>query len=164
MINFNTLPTNKPITEIKPGTYFATVEKAEMKAPKDPSKKPYLSLTFALTNEKGQSCGKIFDIIADSEHNLVRYKLQRFIVALELNITGNFELADLTKIVVGKKLLVDVTKDVKSEQPRMVVDMFKNMIFYPVSMASEILGLAAVGEINASDAVDTPIYNDDTEY
>ena len=51
MINFNTLPTNKPITEIKPGTYFATVEKAEMKAPKDPSKKPYLSLTFALTNE-----------------------------------------------------------------------------------------------------------------
>lgn len=164
MINFDTLPNNKPITQLEPGTYFAVVEKAEMKAPKDPSKKPYLSITFGLTNKDGASCGKLFDIIADSEHDLVRYKLKRFIVALELPLTGGFELADLTKIVVGKKLILDVTKDTKSEQPRMVVDMFKGMIYYPLCESSEIFGMAAVGEINAKDATDAPIFEDDTEY
>lgn len=155
MINFDNLPSNKPLTSLEPGTYFGTIEKAEMKTPKDPSKKQYLSITYGLTTKDGRPAGKLFDILTESDHELVRYKLKRFILALELPLQGAFELSDLTKIVVGKKLILDITKDAKSEQPRMVVDMFKDKVFYPVSEANTIFNLTAVGsQINAKDAED----------
>lgn len=164
MINFDTLPNDKPVSQAEPGAYFGTIEKAEMKQPKDPSKKPYLSVTYGLTNKEGKSFGKFFDLITESEHDIARYKLKRFIVALELPLTGAFELADLTKIIVGKKLILDLVKDTKSEQPRLTVDLFTGMAFYPLSEATEKFGIAAVGEINASDAHDAPVYEEDTEY
>lgn len=155
MINFDSLPNSKPITTVEPGTYFGTIEKAEMKAPKDPSKKPYLSITYGLTTKDGKAAGKLFDIMTESDHDLVKYKLRRFIQALNIPMQGAFELSDLTKIVVGKKLILDVTKDTKSEQPRVVVDLFKDRVFYPVSQAEEIFNMKMVGDqINASDATD----------
>lgn len=169
MINFDTLPNDKPLSNAKPGTYFAKIEKAEMKAPKDPTKNAYLSITFALTTKDGKSAGKLFDILTESDHALVQYKLKRFILALELPLTGAFELADLTKVVQGKELIVDITEDKKSEQPRMVVDVFKDRIYYPLSEANEVFDMVEVGHqqdvINASDADDYIDSNDeDVEY
>lgn len=157
-INFNALPSESPNMLPEKGTYFATIESAEMKAPKDPTKPQYLNLKLGLKDNMGQSKGKIYDIIAESEHNIVRYKLQRFIKALELPITGEFELADLAKIVTGKKLIVDITIDEKSEPRKAVVDVFSNAIFYPVAEAGTLFGCFAIEEpagINASDAEDS---------
>lgn len=158
-INFDALPTDKPYSLPDPGLYLAQIEKAEMKSPKDPAKKPYLSLQYQLYNKEGKKSGKLFDLLPDSEHEFVLYKLSRFIKALEIPMHGNFELKDLTKIVVGKQMLVDVTIDNKGDKPRAVVDAMKDAIYYPVSTAQELFGRVYVGEnetINAPDALDMP--------
>ena len=160
-INFNELPSNNPGGGIVPkGTYIATIEVAEMKQGKDASKPPYLNLRFALTNKDGKGFGKLYDILTNSDHEVVRYKLRRFIEALEIPFEGEFTLADLTKIIKDKKLIVDITHDTRSEPHKAVVDVFTNEIFYPMSEAgnkfgdSDTTSLSDNGSINASDSED----------
>ena len=74
-INFDALPNSKPFSNPEPGTYYATIDTAEMKQGKDLSKPPYLNLKYKLKDQTGKSAGVIFDIIAESEHNLMQYKL-----------------------------------------------------------------------------------------
>lgn len=111
MINFNSLPTDKPNALPENGTYYATIESAEMKQGKDPTKPPYLNIALSLRDKNGKSCGKIFDIISESDKELVQYKLARFIIALDLAKLGSFELVDLVKIIKNKQLIVDVKQE-----------------------------------------------------
>ena len=154
-INFDKLPKDKPNVVVDKGTYYATIDQAEMKSPKDPQKPQYLSLTLNLQNVEGKSMGKVFDILSASEHELVRYKLARFIDALKIPLTGMFELKDLAKVVVGKKLIVDITTEEKEGYaPRAVVDIFTNQIYYSIDNASDIFDSTLPNTINASDAAD----------
>lgn len=142
-INFDSLPDSAGSGVLIPkGTYYAVIEKAEMReSKKDPSKPPYLSLQYAIKNAAGKSFGKLFDIITESEANLSRYKLKRFIQALGLNITGSFELKDLTKVCVGKTILVDIKTEQQEGYPeRSVIDGTSGKVFYPVSEASVVFG------------------------
>lgn len=168
-INFDALPTDKPNAIPDKGSYIATIEKAEMRNPKDPKKPAYLSLTYVLKDASGKFAGKLFDGIYESDHDLMRYKLMRFITALEIPLTGSFELKDLCKIIQNKTFIVDITKEDKEGQPpRAVVDIFTNQIYYPMSEASEIFGNSAceTQTINASDAADAQGMSapDDVEY
>jgi hypothetical protein len=95
------------------GAYYATIEKAEMRTPKDDNSKPdYLSLTLALRTKNNINKGKIFDALTESDKDLTRYKLGRFIRAVGLEQTfqqaGTFRLRDLQKLVTGKQVIVDV--------------------------------------------------------
>ena len=163
-INFNSLPNTRPNQLPEPGKYYATIEKAEMTKPKDPTRPPYLNLTLALQDKNGKSCGKIFrDILSESDSDIVRYKIQRFITALNLPITDVFELKDLVKIVVGKKMIVDVTIDDPKKKdpnspyaPSPVVDVFSGMIYYPLSEAATLFDTDPIEteEVNAPDADD----------
>ena len=158
MINFDSLPTEKPLMGVQPGTYYGVIEKAEMKAPKDPSKPMYLNIMYGLTTKEGAPAGKLFDIITESEAAIARFKLMRFIAALEIPMTVNFELRDLAKIIVGKKLILDVCKDDKSDKPRAIVDVFKGLIYYSVKDITGAFGIpedeAKENLINAMDAAD----------
>lgn len=179
-INFNSLPTEKPNALPESGTYYATIESAEMKQGKDPTKPPYLNLSLALKDKYGKSCGKIFDIISESDKELVQYKLARFVIALDLARLGTFELVDLVKIIKNKQLIVDVKQEeAKDGYPaKAVVDVFAGSIYYPMSDAGTIFGTATpVAEpkrasdievieddsldINASDAADVHTADDD---
>lgn len=175
-INFDTLPKDNPMGKVEAGTYYATIDKAEMKQPKDAGKKPYLNLTFSLKDKDGKGCGKLFDILSDSEHQVVLYKLQRFVTALGLPITGSFELSDLAKVVTGKQCILDVTMDTKQSPARAVVDVFAGGVYYPMSEAATIFGATEkpaeevpanyFGEtpINAPDAADAPQPTTNVEY
>lgn len=137
-INFNSLPTDKPSQSqiIPKGTYKAKVEKAEMKQGKDPAKPPYLNIQMDVSDTtSGTPMGKLFMILTESEAPLPRYQLGRFIKALKLPITGDFELKDLTKMVVNKELIVDIMPEDKkdgSAPQRSIVDVFSGEIFYPI--------------------------------
>lgn len=149
MINFNELPNTKPagFTTIEKGRYLGTIEKAEMKQGKDPSKPPYLNITWNLT-KNGKPMGKFFDLITEpGDSDIPRYKLKRFIQALELPITGAFTLADLAKMVPGKSAYIDITVDEKSEPARNQVDVFTGEIYYSVNDTG-------TDEISAEDAAD----------
>lgn len=142
MINFNSLPADKPASLPENGTYYATIDSAEMKKGKDTTKPAYLNISLLLKNKEGKSCGKIFDIISESDKELVQYKLARFIKALGLEQLGVFELADLVKIVKNKQLIVDVKQEeAQNGYPaKAVVDVFAGEIYYPISEAKEIFG------------------------
>jgi hypothetical protein len=164
MINFKDLPNNNPNRLPEKGCYNALIKKAEMKAPKDTSKPDYLNIQLALFDDAGKSAGTIFDIISESDADLARFKLQRFIVAMNIPITGSFELKDLVKIIQNKTLRVDITKDEKEGQiPRAVVDVFSNEIYYSAQPSTT---APTSGVINAPDADDDPFLpeTESTEY
>ena len=185
MINFNSLPTNKPNSLPETGTYYATIDTAEMKQGKDPTKPPYLNISLALRDRQGKSCGKVYDILAESDKELIQYKIARFITALNLTQLGSFELADLVKIIKNKQLIVDIKQEeAKDGYPaKAVVDVFSGSIYYPMSEASDIFGIAPIApkatptvdpvvgvmpfddddtlNINASDAADVHTAEDD---
>lgn len=154
MINFNELPNSKPagFSTIPKGRYLGTIEKAEMRQGKDTSKPPYLSIQWGLAKD-GKPMGKFFDLITEpGDAEIPRYKLKRFIQALELPITGNFTLADLAKMVPNKSAYIDITVDEKSEPARNQVDVFTGEIYYSVNDpdATKI----NLNEVNAEDAAD----------
>ena len=103
-INYDALPSSKPQSTLAPGYYMATIVKAEMKKSTNTGA-DYLSLQYDLNNGAGVT-GKLFDIQMESEKEFLRYKLQRFLTALNLNLSGSFELRDLCKLVNGKKFIV----------------------------------------------------------
>lgn len=134
MINMNSLPTEKPSmsTIIPKGQYLAKIRKAEMRQPKDETRPQYFSAECDITDPvSGTEMGKFWINLFESEAPLSRYQLSRFIKALNLPIQGEFELRDLTKMVSGKELKVDIAPEDKPEPQRSVVDI-SAQCFYPV--------------------------------
>lgn len=167
MINFDSLPNGKPVGAIIPkGRYFAKVESAEMKSPKDPAKPAYINLRYSLKTADNKAVGNIFDGIYESEHALMQYKLKRFLMATGITFTGTFDLKDLQKIVTGKEFIVDVTvQSQEGQQDKSVVDLFTNEIFYNLSEAKDLFeGELADDLIHASDALDANTDGDTDEF
>lgn len=135
-INFDTLPEeNSSNFELIPkGKYYAKIVKAEMRQGKDETKPPYLNIETEITDpESNSDMGKFWIMLTESPHDLPRWQLRKFIEALRLPITGEFELKDLTKMTVGKSLAVDI--DIKPDnqnKDRNVVDISADC-FYPIS-------------------------------
>lgn len=153
MINFDAIPTTNPGGGLpKPGVYRATIDKAEMKEPKDPSKKPYLSLTLKLRNKDESSAGTVFDILTESEAPTVLYKIGRFLRACGVPLQGAMELKDIAKLVVGKEVAVDIKieKD-NRDTDRAVVDVFSRECYYLPSEFSDVYKLVNPEEMSAED-------------
>lgn len=162
-INYDALPSTKPQSTLPAGYYMATIVKAEMKRSTNTGAE-YLSLQYDLNNGKGQT-GKLFDMQMESEKEFLRYKLQRFLTALNLNLSGTFEMKDLCKLVNGKKLVVDVTVEDNAQYgKRNTVNSFEHEIYYSINEwaslnAAPTSPFDAVEEdtptINAADALDS---------
>ena len=155
-INFDSLPSGRPYKLPEAGTYYATIESAEMKQGKDLSKPQYLNLKYKLKTKDGKDAGTIFDILTESEHQLMQYKLKRFLIAIGISFDGEFELKDLSKLCVGKQILVDTKVEAGQNggQDRAVVNVLKSEIYYNISEASEVFGDSDISVVNASDAAD----------
>ena len=131
-IIYDALPSSKPQNVLPSGYYMATIVKAEMKRSTNTGA-DYLSLQYDLNNGAGVT-GKLFDLQMESEKEFLRYKLQRFLTALNLNLTGTFELKDLCKLVNGKKLIVDVSVEENAQYgKRNTVNSFEHEIYYNVN-------------------------------
>lgn len=155
MINFNNLPGSKPNNTFADGCYIATIETAEMKQGKDDSKPKYLNIRMGLTEANGKTVGKLFDLFTESASELPQFKLRRFIEALAVPITGEFELKDLVKIIIGKKFLIDVCAEKRDgkETGRMATDVSTADIYYSMAEASRKLeGMVAAVQNNTAPA------------
>lgn len=156
-INYDELPSIKPDNVLPNGYYKATIVKAEMRVSKNTGA-PYLSVQYDLSNDQGNT-GKLFDMQMESEKEFLRYKLQRFLTALQLNLTGTFELKDLCKLINGKKIIVDVSTEDSDRGKRNTVNSFEHEIYYPISEWAALTGATVADivdtpEINAADAAD----------
>lgn len=143
-INFNTLPDeNSGNNSIIPkGKYRAKIAKSEMKTPnQDKGPKPdYFSAECDVTDPaSGTPMGKFWINLYESNANLCQWQLKKFIEALSLPIEGEFELKDLTKMVNGKELMVDIKVEQDNRgNDRSVVDINAGDCFYPVANDSVI--------------------------
>lgn len=160
-INFQNLPTRSPNSLPEKGIYVYEIESAQMRKS---ANNEYLEIKAKLSKGDGKKVATIFDRIMDIDSDIPRYKLRQFIQALNLPIIGEFQLSDLTKMIVGKKILADITHE-KSRDPqypdKAIVDPFSAEVYYNYSRAAELLGLQAstgateAATINAVDAEDT---------
>ena len=129
-INFDELPkTNESaFTVLENGTYRCKIKEAKI-----PKGKDYLQVVFAVTGNNEQST-TIFDNFVDSDKPLPRFKLAQLIRALQIPLTGNFELKDLPKIIVGKELMAAVKQEQNEGYPaRNVINAFDDEIFSPIA-------------------------------
>ena len=140
LINMDTLPNpnQKPAngTLIPKGMYHAKIVKAEMKTPRS-GKADYFSAECNITDpNSGAQMGKFWINLYESEAPLVRYQLSRFIYATGLKISGAFELKDLTKMVPGRELMIDICPEDRKDgaaPQRSVVDVSAEC-FYPINV------------------------------
>ncbi|MBP5596752.1 MAG: hypothetical protein J6Y02_15300 [Pseudobutyrivibrio sp.] len=145
-INMNSLPTEKPSMSsvIPKGCYIAKIVKAEMKTPKS-GKADYFSAECDITDPVSNTgMGKFWINLFESNANLPRYQLARFIRALNLDIVGEFELKDLTKMVNNKSLMVDICPDKDNE--RSIVDISADC-FYPIELSTRDSVEAEINEV-----------------
>jgi hypothetical protein len=132
-------PNAKPAmgTIIPKGQYVATIVKSTMKTPKDTAKPDYLSAECDIKDPISNApMGKFWINLYESEAPLVRYQLSRFINATGIRLSGEFELKDLTKLINGKQILVDIKPEEKkdgSAPQRSVVDIDAEC-FYPLQV------------------------------
>lgn len=158
MINFDSLPKDKPNALPAKGRYFATIVAAEMKQPADQTKNPYLNLRLSLKNEKGANAGTIFDRLSESDKPLMQYKLQRFLRATDIEFSGSFTLKDIQKIVMNKELIVDVTISAQQGYPdKAEIDLFTGDMYYKLSEAKDLFEGVSDDVIKASDADDANV-------
>ena len=104
-IIFDEMPDKKPSqrTQVEPGQYSATVVKAEMLTGKA-SGNEFLSVAFKL--DKG---GFVNEAFTDNEKPFNQWKIGRLCKACGVSLVGEFHLKDLTKVIKGKEVLLDVT-------------------------------------------------------
>ena len=157
-INFDSLPTEKPGNNflLEPGRYKATIIEADVKmGTKNP--RPYLALTYAITQYPNKSCGKLWDNFFDVDKQLPKYKIKRLVEALGLRLTGSLEFKDLAKIILNKSMVVDICVNEKGDKPKNEVEVFKGDIYYPMSEWASLVGPQMDDDtISAADADDCP--------
>lgn len=104
-IIFDDIPDKKPSQriEVEPGQYSATVIRAEMLTAKS-SGNDFLSVAFKL--DKG---GFVNEAFTDNEKPFNQWKIGRLCKACDVTLVGEFQLKDLTKVIKGKEVILDVT-------------------------------------------------------
>lgn len=162
-INFDQLPTSVDGgfgAIIPKGTYFATIERAEMKTPKDTTKPDYLNLMLKIKDIQGKEMGIVWDIISESTKQYAQYKLRRFAVALGIEIVPglSLELKDLAKIATGVKMIVEINQDKENKNQ---VDIFSGDVYYHISETNTVFGTEGLF-VDATDAEDNAIFGDTT--
>ena len=145
-INFDRIPTENPFTLPEPGIYRARIAEAKMTPSKTPGKPPYIAVKYELLDKFGKKLSTVYDNIVESDHPAVLYKTGRLILALGLNLTGDVELKDLCKIIVGKELCMEITHEADNRNPddrtkdRAKPKLFGSEVFWPIKDAARLIG------------------------
>lgn len=145
-INFSELPKDNPFSVPKPGLYLATIKKAEAFQPKDTSKPEYLAVTYEVVSAEGKKCGNVFDNFFESDSDVVKFKLGRFVSALKLPIVGEMTFKDFAKVLPGRTLVIDI-KNVPDDYRgngamKAEVDLFAREAYYPTEEFESLTGVA----------------------
>lgn len=140
-IQFDALPTTNEY-HVEADVYLARIEEAEVRKSKTEGKPPYLNLKYRLTKHNGKSAGVMYDGQYDSDKQIVKYKLARFLQACGIPLVGSMEFSDIANLVLNKEIVVDTKVDESGSSPRLQVDPFGREAYYPKEQFDEIWRLA----------------------
>ena len=157
-IQFDKLPKSKPNQNatINPGRYLVKITKAEMVDRTGASS--YLRVTFT-TKDKETFSENFFD---DNKPFLL-YKISRLLLATEVVLEGEGTLKDIGKLIINKKVIVDVDVNDKG---------YANLDFNDKKEGIYKLDEVVVGEVDAEpkeepaldEDVNEAIASDDDEF
>lgn len=101
-LNFDSLPKDRPSNNstVEAGRYEATVFKAEMRESK--AGNPYLNVSFKTDS------GFVNENYMESDKSFVLWKLGQLLIACNVKLAGEGTLKDVSKVIVGKKVMIDV--------------------------------------------------------
>lgn len=99
-IQFDNLPKEKP-GKVTPGRFLTTITKVENTI----SQAGNENLVVHFQTTEGDTIKEWFQ---DLPSKFVQYKLQRLLTATKVTLTGQGTLKDVGKVVLGKKVLIDV--------------------------------------------------------
>lgn len=101
-LNFDSLPKDRPNNNstVEAGRYEATIFKAEMKESK--AGNPYLNVSFKT------DAGFVNENYMESDKSFVLWKLGQLLIACNVKLEGEGTLKDVSKVIVGKKVMIDV--------------------------------------------------------
>jgi hypothetical protein len=103
MLNFEKLPQDKPNQNaVAEGRYTATVFKSQMMVSKTTNAE-YLNVSFKIDNG-----GFVNENYFDSDKPFLLYKLGRLLKACNVTLNGEGTLKDVSKVIQGKKVIIDV--------------------------------------------------------
>lgn len=162
-ISFQPTEAKSPNQLPEPGYYYGKIIEATMKQPKDVTKNEYLNVCYELLDANKNKCGRVYDIIAESDKPFMQYKLQRFGQAL--NLTGkSLELKDLTKIIINKVIIFSI-KIEKNDQygDRAVVDVSDEGIYYAKEEAGKFFETAPTPTATVNAPAKIAVVADDTD-
>lgn len=165
-ISFSQTPLTNPYTIAKPGYYRFTITGAEMRQGKDMAKPPYLNMTYALVDAKGNKAGNVFDRVFDSDKPAVLFKMNRLNLALGLGLNTAVELKDLAKIVINRRGVVEIVNNHDNRYPddpsrmQAEVAMFGSDIFWPEAEYASLIGVTEES-VAAPDSDDPPFIFDE---
>ena len=139
-LNYNALPKDKPagngFAVVPDGKYIATIKTAVMKK-STTSDNEYLEIQMNCVSEDGTCTTTVFDKLFDSDKPLLQYKMGQFLRGIKVNLQGDFTLADLSKVIVGKRLIVVIkTEENAGYSPRNAVNVFDDEIYLPLTQGS----------------------------
>jgi len=151
VINFDTLPKDKPNNNsVTEGRYTATVFSAKMVPSKTTPGTEYLNVSFKLDDG-----GFVNENYFDSDKPFLQYKLGQLLKACKVTLEGEGSLKDVSKVVVNKKVIIDV---VVNDRGYGAIDYSgNNEGLYPVENTT----ITNTLDADLGEAVDTNILDED---
>jgi hypothetical protein len=101
-LNFDSLPKERPNnnSNVEAGKHEATVFKAEMRESK--AGNPYLNVSFKTAQ------GFVNEGYMESDKEFILWKIGQLLKACNVKLEGEGSLKDISKVIVGKKVMIDV--------------------------------------------------------
>ena len=84
----------------------------------------------------------MYDGQYESDKQLTKYKLARFLQACGIPLVGTMELKDIANLVLNKDIVVDTSVDESGSSPKLQIDLFGREAYYPKEQFDEIWKLA----------------------
>lgn len=162
-ISFQKTNAQVQFTMPEKGPYYAKITAAEIKTPADPSKYPYLNITYEIYNAKKEKKGMIFDMLSTSDAQFPQYRMARFITALGLDGKEFNSYGDICKVIKERKLGFFITPDTSDyvkanpDKARMIVDSKDEGVYYTTTEIATYMPEIAPAKTNTPKAAPAPV-------
>lgn len=130
MISYDKLKAADAPQTLAEGWNKMEIKKAEIKISK--AGDPYLNVGMQVILPNGKYGAYVFDIFKEASDGFMLYKLRKFVEGFDLPVNGNFELEDLTKVLVGRQAMVQLKIDDNPNYRKKSVVDIRNEMYIPL--------------------------------
>ena len=138
-LNFDAVPMNNPMGYVNPGLYLGTIKKREVKEDQKTSKE-ILTVTFDLTDKDGKKAGTFTEFCRDLDKQIPMYKLNRLMMALGVQLSGEIELRLVANMIkIDEVVVLEIGDNTYNGVTRSQIQVANSQCFWPANMFQGLL-------------------------